>query len=94
MQWVPGHTGVSGNHQADQVATAAHTSNNVHLTPFTKSDAKRYIRRLRERMSHDEWLSSIPQDSLIRLIDPDLRCPVYTYSARSIDTLIHRLRLE
>ncbi|XP_040078107.1 uncharacterized protein LOC120849892 [Ixodes scapularis] len=94
IQWVPGHSGVSGNTQADQLATGAYTSNNVQLTPFTKSDAKRYIRCLRNRMSPDTWLKSISEQSLLLLIDPDLRCPVHNYLSRPIETLIHRLRLN
>ncbi|KAM7284207.1 uncharacterized protein ISCGN_001304 [Ixodes scapularis] len=94
LQWVPGHSGILGNTQADQLATDAYTSNNVQLTPFTKSDAKRYIRCLRNMMSPDTWLKSISEQSLLLLIDPDLRCPVHNYLSRPIETLIHRLRLN
>ncbi|XP_040074364.1 uncharacterized protein LOC115317118 [Ixodes scapularis] len=94
LQWVPGHSGVSGNTQADQLATDAYTSNTVQLTPFPKSDAKRYIRCLRNRMSPDTWLKSISEQNLLLLIDPDLRCPVHNYLSRPIETLIHRLRLN
>ncbi|XP_040067805.2 uncharacterized protein LOC115318152 [Ixodes scapularis] len=94
LHWVPGHSGILGNTQADQVATDAYTSNNVQLTPFTKSDAKRYIRCLRNMMSPDTWLKSISEQSLLLLIDPDLRCPVHNYLSRLIETLIHRLRLN
>ncbi|XP_040079323.1 uncharacterized protein LOC120850757 [Ixodes scapularis] len=94
LQWVPAHSGILGNTQADQLATDAYTSNNVQLTPFTKSDAKRYIRCLRNMMSPDTWLKSISEQSLLLLIDPDLRCPVHNYLSRPIETLIHRLRLN
>lgn len=56
-QWIPGHSRILGNHAADREPARGHLLGAIEQVPFTKAEARSFVRLLGKEEFLEMWLS-------------------------------------
>ena len=89
--WVPAHTGVAGNEEADTLAKAAAATHPVRRLAVPVEDIKPSIRRRVHEAWQDRWSNIGPNK--LRAIKPSIKPWPYQGLSRRWETALARLRI-
>ena len=72
LQWVPAHSGITGNVLADRAARDAHESIIIVSIPFSRPDANSMIRNIGQEITSSLWENPQYHYTYLYNIDPKL----------------------
>lgn len=93
FQWIPGHCNIPGNTAADEAARQAHRKDVTISLPISKNELRGLIKATTFRMSKTAWFDQSTKSCDLYHIDPFIEFKITIALDRSMETLIHRLRL-
>ncbi|XP_042144673.1 uncharacterized protein LOC121834846, partial [Ixodes scapularis] len=94
LQWVPAHSGITGNILADRAARDAHESIVIVSIPFSRPDSNSMIRNIGQEITSSLWENPQYHYRHLYNIDPKLQFRAPRGLPRQTETVLHRLRLK
>lgn len=94
LQWIPGHSGITGNKISDAVAREAHDLNFTVGIPFSNEDSKAAAIDLGWQLQLPAWQDPLSSYAPLHAIDPQCDFPYPRGLPKRTEGVLHRLRLN